>query len=89
MRQLPRAGGTEHDELDDHPPHDARVCRLGLVPELGLSFLFVCSGSRVSGKYVRMVEYSNIQSLQSPIILFGREGREKETLGVQRAGGGG
>lgn len=37
--ELPCAGCAEDDELDDDPAHDAGVCRLGLVSELGLSLL--------------------------------------------------
>ena len=39
MRQLPCAGGCQDDDLNDHPANDTRVGRLGLVSELGLSFL--------------------------------------------------
>lgn len=39
MGQLPCACATENDKLDEHPPDDARVGRLGLVTEFGLAFL--------------------------------------------------
>lgn len=39
MRKLPCAGGSQDDDLNDHPANDTRVGRLGLVSELGLSFL--------------------------------------------------
>lgn len=42
VRELPRAGGAQDDELDDHPPHDAGVGGLGLVSELGFPLLFRC-----------------------------------------------
>ena len=46
MRQLPRAGDAQDDELDEGPAHDARVGGLGLVAELGLALLFDGSGQR-------------------------------------------
>jgi hypothetical protein len=42
MRQLPCAGDTENDELDDGPANDAGICGLGLVAELGFAFLYRC-----------------------------------------------
>jgi hypothetical protein len=42
MRQLPCAGDTENDELDDGPADDAGICSFGLVAELGFAFLYRC-----------------------------------------------
>lgn len=42
MRQLPRAGDTQDGHLDERPPHNTRVGRLGLVAELGLTLLHQC-----------------------------------------------
>lgn len=37
MRELPGAGASKDDELDDDPADDARVGGLGVVPEFGLA----------------------------------------------------
>ena len=49
MRQLPRAGDTQDGELDQNPADDTGIGRLGLVPELGLSFLlYPCQRERTA-----------------------------------------
>lgn len=53
MRKLPGAGDAKHDELDNDPSNDTGVCRLGLISELGLSFL--CTHSQLSGLIKRHV----------------------------------
>jgi hypothetical protein len=39
MRKLPGAGNAKNNELNDDPSNNTGVCRLGLISELGLSFL--------------------------------------------------
>jgi hypothetical protein len=39
MRQLPGARRGEHRQLDQNPPHHARVGALGLIAEFGFTFL--------------------------------------------------
>jgi hypothetical protein len=39
MRKLPGAGDAKNDELNNDPSNNTGVCRLGLISELGLSFL--------------------------------------------------
>lgn len=43
MRKLPRAGTAQNNQLDHHPPHNARVRGFGLVAEFGLPLLFIKS----------------------------------------------
>jgi hypothetical protein len=37
--ELPCAGDTQYDELDNGPANDACVCGFGLVAEFGFTFL--------------------------------------------------
>jgi hypothetical protein len=45
MGQLPGACHAQHSKLDQDPPHDAGVGALGLIAELGFTFLFATSQS--------------------------------------------
>lgn len=40
MRELPGTCDAQHGELDQNPPYDAGVRALGLIAELGFTFLF-------------------------------------------------
>jgi hypothetical protein len=40
MRQLPGARRGEHRQLDQNPPHHARVGALGLIAKFGFTFLY-------------------------------------------------
>lgn len=48
MRQLPGAGSAQNDQLNNHPSNNTRVCRLGLISEIGLSLLQILSVDRFS-----------------------------------------